>query len=74
MVRREIGYGKLFYWYVLINIVNLCKFIYIKVKMILLKIGFLFGFDILVDCWEECLLRLVYFDVDAVFKFVFIMY
>lgn len=42
--------------------------------MILLKIGFLFGFDILVDCREECLLRLVYFDVDTVFKFVFIMY
>lgn len=48
LARREIGHGKYFYWqcHVLINIVNSCKFIYIKVKMILLKTGSLFGFDI----------------------------
>lgn len=42
--------------------------------MILLKTGSLFGFDIIVDCREECSLRLAHSDADTISRSAFNMY
>lgn len=42
--------------------------------MILLKTGSLFGFDRIVDCREECSLRLAHSDADTISRSAFNMY